>query len=142
MSPVSEVSFTGPVDGALDPVRAVQLVQTLREAVETISPHSAPSRVAVTTSESTCTAEIETAGPVPDCDLKPTWLAQLSDSSAEAGFILTVQPAPGGTRFTWSVPFDTCDPQPTKPELAAAAGQAEPARRGHCPPAPLRRALR
>ena len=51
MSPVPEVSFTGPVDGALDPVRAAQLAQTLRDALEAISPHSAPCRVAVATSD-------------------------------------------------------------------------------------------
>jgi hypothetical protein len=114
MSPVPEVSFSGPVDGALNPVHAVQLAQMLRDALAAISPHSAPSHVAVSTSESTCTAEIEIAGSIPDGDLKPTWLAQLSDSSAETGFSLAVLPVPGGTRFTWSVPLETYDPQPTR----------------------------
>jgi signal transduction histidine kinase len=107
VSPVTEVSFTGPVDGALAPARAAQLAQALRDALEAITPHSAPVRVTVTASANTYTAEIETAGSIPDGDPRPTWLAQLSDSSIGAGFRLTVQPSPDGTRFTWSVPFDT-----------------------------------
>jgi hypothetical protein len=110
MSPVPEVSFTGPVDGALDSVRAVQLAQALRDALDAIRPHSAPNRVAVTTSESTYTAENETAGSIPDGDLKPAWLVQLRDSAAEAGISLTVQPVPGATRFAWSVSLDTPAP--------------------------------
>ena len=94
VSPVPEVSFTGPVDGVLAPARAVQLAQALREA---ITPYSAPIRVAVTASANACTAAIETAGPIPDGDPRPAWLAQLSDSSTDSGFRLTVQPAPGGT---------------------------------------------
>jgi len=109
VSPVPEVSFTGPVDGALAPGRAMQLAQALRDALETITPHSAPIRVTVTASANTYTAEIETADSIPDNDPRPTWLAQLSGSSIGAGFRLTVQPSPGGTRFTWSVPFDTSD---------------------------------
>lgn len=104
ISPAPEVSFTGPVDGALDPDRAVRLTQALRDALDTISLHSPPGRVAVSTSDGTYTAEIETARPIPDGDPRPIWLAQLSDSAAEAGFSLTVQPAPRSTRFTWSVP--------------------------------------
>jgi len=111
MSPVPEVSFTGPVDGALDPVRALRLSQTLRNALEAISRHSTPSRVTLATAQSTCTAEIETAGPLPDGGgLTPAWPAQLSDSAAEAGISLTVQTAPGRTRFTWSMPLSAPPP--------------------------------
>jgi signal transduction histidine kinase len=105
MSPAPEVSFTGPVDGALDPVRAVQLAQTLRNALEEVGQHSAASRIAVIAAESTCIAEIETAGPLPDGGLTPAWPARLSDNAAEAGISLTVETAPGGTRFTWSMPL-------------------------------------
>jgi signal transduction histidine kinase len=114
VSPVPEVSFTGPVDGALDPARAGRLTQTLRDAVQAITLHSVPRRVAVTASESTYTAEIETAGASPDGDPRPTWLARLSDSSAAAGFSFSVQPASGGTRFAWSACLHTSDPQPAK----------------------------
>jgi signal transduction histidine kinase len=110
MSPVPEVSFTGPVDGSLDPVRAVQLAQTLRNALEEVGQHSA-ARVAVIAAESTCIAEIETAGPLPDGDVAPAWPSRLSDSAAKAGISLTVQAAPGGTRFTWSMPLSaTAEP--------------------------------
>ena len=112
MSPVPELSFTGPVDGALDPAHAVRLTQTLRDALEAVSRHTAPIRVAITTADSTCTAEIETAGPLPDGDPVSAWLAQLGDSAAEAGISLTVQTAPASTRFTWSMPLSAPAAEP------------------------------
>jgi signal transduction histidine kinase len=120
MSPAPEVSFTGPVDGALDPVRAVRLVQTLREALEAVRRDLAPSRVAVSTIESTCTAEIETAGPLPNDDRAPAWPAQLSDSAAAAGMSLTVQATAGGKRLTWAMPLNA----------PAEQGAPPPGRRG------------
>ena len=44
VSPVPEVSFTGPVDGALDPARAGRLTQMLRDAVQAVTLHSVPRR--------------------------------------------------------------------------------------------------
>jgi hypothetical protein len=132
ISPVPEVSFTGPVDGALAPVRAVQLAQTLRDALAAISPHSAPNRVSVTASGSTYTAEIETAGSVPDGDLKPAWLARLKDSSAEAGFGLSVQPAASGIRLSWSIPSCSMPSgvraRRTRPLRSSLDSSAEPPR--------------
>jgi signal transduction histidine kinase len=107
ISPVPEVTFTGPVDGALDPIRASLLLQTLRDALEVISPHSPPGRVAITTNGTTYTAEIETAGTLPDGDRAPAWLTSLKRSTADAGINLTIQPAPGRTHFTWSIPLST-----------------------------------
>lgn len=79
MSPAPEVSFTGPVDGALDPVRAAQLAQTLGDALEAISPRSVPSRVAVTTSESTYIAEVPRT--------EPTGRVSVPASTSTAAFI-------------------------------------------------------
>ena len=106
MSPVPEISFDGPVDGVLNPVRAGQLMRTLRNALEAVSQHSALSRVSVTTAGSACTAEIETMGPLPDGDLASGWRAQLGGSAGEAGISLSVQRPPGGTRFILSMPLD------------------------------------
>jgi signal transduction histidine kinase len=134
ISPAPEVSFTGPVDGALDPDRTVQLMHTLRDALDAISPHAPPRRVAVSASDSVYTAEIETARPVPAGNPRPSWLAELSDSAAEAGFSLTVQPGPRGTRFTWSVPLLVAEHSDTPladPELAAPSAIAS------CRPAEL-----
>ncbi len=106
MSPVPEVSFTGPVDGALDPVRAAQLAQTLRDALATVTPHSPLSRVAVTAGDSTCTAEIEIAGSLPDGDLRSALPDRLQASAAEAGITLAIKPTPAGTHLAWSVSLD------------------------------------
>ena len=105
LSPVPEVNFTGPVDGTLDPVRAMQFAQTLRAALESIAPHSAPDRFAVTTNEAACTAQIETTGPLQDGTPGPAWLAGLTESAAESGIRLTIQPAPEGALFTWFMPL-------------------------------------
>ncbi|HUC22702.1 MAG TPA: hypothetical protein VMA73_08345 [Streptosporangiaceae bacterium] len=105
MSPIPEISFTGPVDGVLDPVRAGHLVRTLQNALEAISQHSLPSRVSVTTAGSACTAEIESTGPFPDGDLTSGWRAQLGRSADEAGINLSIQTPPGGTRVILSMPL-------------------------------------
>ncbi len=42
ISPVPEVVFSGLVDSALDPDHALRLVQTLRDALELISPRAKP----------------------------------------------------------------------------------------------------
>ena len=105
MSPSPEVSFTGPVDGALDPDRAAQLVRTLRDAFEVISPHSTPSRVAVAASDTTCTAEVEAPWSAPDTDTAPAWVSLIEHSAPQEGISLAVHPTRTGTRFTWSMPL-------------------------------------
>lgn len=100
LSPVPEISFRGPVDSAVDTVRAALILRTLRTALEIIGPHTALHHVAVTTSESSCTTEIETVGQPQGGD----WLAKLGDSTIAASEVsLTVQPSRDSTQFTWSV---------------------------------------
>jgi signal transduction histidine kinase len=105
MSPRPEVSFTGPVDGALDPMRAAQLMVSLRDALEVVRGYAAPSRIAVIVVDGTFTAEIEIAGSPPNGDLSHAWPAQTGDGTAETGISTAVRETPGGRRFTWSVPL-------------------------------------
>jgi len=115
LSPSPEVSFTGPVDGALDPVRAAQLVQLLKDALQAISAHSAPVRVAVTASDTAYLTEIETTGRVPaddpGQDEVPAWVTRLENDFSQAGMTFAMHPASSGTRFTWSIPL-TASTQP------------------------------
>ncbi|HEX6454844.1 MAG TPA: hypothetical protein VF060_35950 [Trebonia sp.] len=103
MSPSPEVSFSGQVDAALDPVHAEQLVQTLRDSFEIISPHSALSRVAVAANDTICTVAAETPWSVPDSDTAPAWISQVESDSLDEGISVAVNPTSSGTRFTWSV---------------------------------------
>jgi len=105
VSPAPELSFTGPVDGALDPPGAARLIQALHDALELMTPHSVPSRVAVAATGSGCTAEVETAWTHPDADLTPPWISLIESSAPEPGISVAIQPVPSGTRFTWSLPL-------------------------------------
>ncbi|HEV3379535.1 MAG TPA: histidine kinase [Trebonia sp.] len=132
ISPVPEVSFTGPADDTLDPALAAQLVRTLRDALEVMRPHLVPGRVFVTTSATACTVEIEAAGPAPDPGdapggdpsaatiaatgadpgAGPAWLAMLEKGAAEGGISLGVRPVSDGIRFTWSIPVRPASDEP------------------------------
>jgi signal transduction histidine kinase len=102
--PAPEVVFTGSVDGALDPARATQLVQTLRDALDLIRPHAAPGRVALTANDTTCTAEIQATGPFPDSNETGAWRARLAESMTGPGISFRIQSASDGMRLTWSIP--------------------------------------
>lgn len=103
LSPAPEMIFTGPVDGALDPVRAAQLMRTLKQALETITPHSTPSRIAVATSDTAYVAEIET--PWQGSAQTAAWITRMENGSAPAGISLTIEAASGRARFIWSLPL-------------------------------------
>jgi signal transduction histidine kinase len=103
MSPSPEVSFTGPVDEALDPDRAAQLVRTLRDAFEVMIPYSTPSRVAIVASDTTCTAEAEAPWSAPDTDTTPAWVSLIENAAPRKGISVAVYPTRTGTRFTWSM---------------------------------------
>ena len=103
ISPVPEVVFSGLVDSALDPDHALRLVQTLRDALELISPRATPRRVVVTASETGCTAEIDAAESLPGSAAAGAWRALLAESTAGPEISLRVQPAKDGIRFSWSL---------------------------------------
>jgi hypothetical protein len=118
LSPVPEISFTGPVDGALDPALAARLVRTLADALEVISAYSVPARVAVTASDTAYLTEIETTCAVLAAgDAVPTWVTGLENSTAQARISLTITPASAGTRFTWSTPLTEPAGQPPQAGL-------------------------
>ena len=59
LSPAPEVSFSGPVDGALQPGMGTGLVQLLREALVEIGPDAVPASIGVTADEEACLTVIE-----------------------------------------------------------------------------------
>jgi signal transduction histidine kinase len=108
LSPAPELSFSGPVDGALHPVVETQLVEILREALAAIGQHATPSRIEIAAEDSRYVTVIEAAllphavktdGPV-------DMFSSLQDSAARAGIRADIEPVPDGIRFAWHVPMN------------------------------------
>jgi signal transduction histidine kinase len=106
LSPEPEVSFTGPVDGALEPGGGTQLVAMLREALAVIAQDAVLASIGVTADEAACTTVIEArlthaAG--------AGWAARqspgLREQAARAGASVDIEPGPDGVRFAWRLPL-------------------------------------
>jgi hypothetical protein len=104
LSPVPEITFTGPVDGALHPADSTQLLEILRDGLELISQHATPARFSVTADGDSHRTEID-AAPLPSVNGPGTghWFPALRDQAAQAGIRLDIDPRPDSTRFTWHV---------------------------------------
>ena len=108
LSPVPEISFAGPVDGALHPGTAAELVELLREAIGLVSPQAMLARIGVTVGGDSVLALLE-AGPAPGTE-GPTWpdnaFSGLSEKATLAGVDLAIEVTGGSTaRFSWQVPL-------------------------------------
>jgi len=108
ISPSPEVSFSGPVDGALHPGTGTWLVQLLREALVVIGPDAIPASIGVTTDEEACLTVIEaTARPhAADVDWAAREPAGLQERVAQAGASIDIEPIPGGVRYALRLPLD------------------------------------
>jgi len=108
ISPSPEVSFSGPVDGALHPGTGTWLVQLLREALVVIGPDAVPASIGVTTDEEACLTVIEaTARPhAADVDWAAREPADLQERAAQAGASIDIESIPGGVRYALRLPLD------------------------------------
>jgi signal transduction histidine kinase len=108
LSPVPEVSFSGPVDGALHPGTRAQLLEILHEALPVISDRAVPARIGVTARDDAYLTVIEaTSAPgAPETEEPAVEFASLKDRAREARIHVDIGRIPGGTRFAWEVPFD------------------------------------
>jgi signal transduction histidine kinase len=108
MSPAPEVSFSGPVDGALHPGAGTWLIELLREALVTIGPDAVPARIGVTTDEETCLTVIEATARPHAADMD--WAARkhdgLIEQAARAGGSIDIESIPGGVRYALRLPLD------------------------------------
>jgi len=107
LSPVPEVSFAGPVDGALSPGAGTRLVALLRDALAVIGQDAVLASVGVTAGDAACVAEIK-ATPLPHA---VDWASQgwdgLRERAAIAGTSVNIDPVADGVRFVWHVPLIT-----------------------------------
>jgi signal transduction histidine kinase len=107
LTPAPEVTFSGPVDGALQPRARAQLLDMLHEALSMLDGQSVPARVSIAASDDACVAVVE-AGLRPDV---AAWnggsageLSWLRDAAARAGVSVDIESVPGGTRLAWRFP--------------------------------------
>lgn len=108
ISPAPEVSFSGPLDGALHPGTGTWLVQLLREALVVIGPDAIPARIGVTTDDKACLTVIEATARPHAADVD--WAARdhngLVEQAARAGGSIDLEPIPGGVRYALRLPLD------------------------------------
>jgi signal transduction histidine kinase len=62
LDPVPEVSFSGPVDRALNPGARAELLGLLRETLGVLGSESVPARVSIAVGENSCQAVVEASG--------------------------------------------------------------------------------
>ncbi len=108
LSPVPEISFSGPVDGALHPGARTQLLETLREALSLIGQRAIPARIGIAAGDGSFLTTID-AEPMPQIAEVNGYTQQFSDlrdSATQAGVRISIEPIPGGTRFAWRVPLN------------------------------------
>jgi signal transduction histidine kinase len=105
LQPAPELSFSGPVDGALPPGAGAGVAQLLREAVGLIGQHFVPTRIAITARGDSYTAVVEATPMAGATRLKasPEFFS-LQDIAAQAGIGMDIEPGSGSTRFAWHVP--------------------------------------
>jgi signal transduction histidine kinase len=108
VSRAPKVSFSGPVDGALQPGTATQLPGMLRDSLSLAGEHAVPARIS-TTADDDCFAITVGVTPADDAgtltESAPA-LDSLRDAAIRAGIRIAIARVAGGTRFAWEVPLN------------------------------------
>ena len=106
LSPAPEVSFSGPVDGALHPAARTHIIMMLPDALPVISQHAAPGSVEVVAGDRECLAVIKATPPGNvDPGTAPADLAALREQAA-SGARIDIEAAPAdGTRGARHIPL-------------------------------------
>ena len=101
LSPAPEVSFSGPLDGALHPGTGTWLIKLLREALVVIGPDAVPASIGVSSDEEACVTVIEATARshAADMDWTARKPADLVELAARAGASIDIEPIPGGVRY-------------------------------------------
>ena len=100
-----ELTFRGPVDGALPPGGTPKFVELLRDALGLIGRHFAPTRIGITADGDSYTATVEAQPLAAEAGMTASSeLAGLRDKAARAGIGIDIEPGPSSTLFAWHVP--------------------------------------
>ena len=110
-----EVSFSRPVDGALQPGTRTQLLDLLRDALRWISQQSGGCRIGVHASENAYVTVVEASGRAGSGDEREpaVELTAIRDAATRVGIEVDIEPMRDGTRFKWHVPITPQEQQPT-----------------------------
>jgi len=121
LSPVPEITFSGPVDNALSADASDQLLDMLQKATGLIEPDAAHTWVDLRSGDDLFVVVTWTSpgGPPADGRLERDF-SPLRDCAGQAGIAVEVEPIQGGTRLTWSLPL--C----VSPPLADPRGSSSP----------------
>lgn len=109
LSPVPEVSFSGPVDGALPPCARDQLLGMLREALGMIGKHAVPARIGIAAGDNVCLTVVESWPGAQVAEVNAQEFGSLRESARQAGGYVDIEPIPGGTRFVLKFPLERAD---------------------------------
>lgn len=102
-SPVPDVTFRGPVDGALHPVATAELLDILDNALTIIGHHWAPVAIDITAADG---AHVTTLQAVPLSDAAAAGdpdheFPGLRARAAEAGMRVEIEPGPALVQISW-----------------------------------------
>jgi signal transduction histidine kinase len=103
LSPVPDVTFHGPVDGALHPIASAELLDILSDAVTVIGQHWALAAIEITAADG---AHVTTARAVPLPDpggaAEPDYeFPGLRERAARAGIRVDIEPGPQSVQISW-----------------------------------------
>ena len=126
-SPVPEITFTGPVDDALPPEDADQLLDMLRLALGSIGTHSAQTSIRVEAGKSLRVVVTGTGQELRSANGNGTTrdFSPLRERASQDGVPIAVEPVAGGTRLAWSLPL--------RPGLPRALGRRSPVSTANAP---------
>lgn len=103
LSPVPDVIFRGPVDGALHPAATAELLEVLGDALAVIGHRWAPVAISVTAGDGAHVTMLQavllpddTGAGAPDGEFPG-----LRDRAAEAGLRIEIEPGPERVQFSW-----------------------------------------
>jgi two-component system, NarL family, sensor histidine kinase DevS len=103
LSPVPEVTFHGPVDGALHPAAAAELLDILGEALTVIGQHWAPAAIEITAADGVHVTTVR-AVPLPDAagpEGADYEFPGLRERAAQAGMRIDIEPGPQFVQISW-----------------------------------------
>jgi signal transduction histidine kinase len=107
LSPAPEISFAGPVDGALHPSTRAQLLDTLRETLGLIGQQTVLPRIGISVDDSACVTVIETAAETDGAEGPAPEHSELRDRIVRLGINIAIENVPGDTRLRWQLPVDS-----------------------------------
>lgn len=103
LSPVPDVTFRGPVDGALDPAATAELLAALADAVAALGRRWAPAAIDVTAADGAYVTVLQ-AVPLQDATetAEPDGeFSGLRARAAQAGMRIEIEPRPGLVQICW-----------------------------------------